>query len=152
MKRSRSVRLISCLFVLGTIVPLPACDWLSPSGSESRSSPVLTDLRISPTSVFCSDPGRDPNIVQVSFGYNDPQDDIFQVRFVLERTNPDWSFTELTLWNDLDLVTSPGRAIGEVFFDCGGPPAGAWTLTVQAEDERGHLSNELSIGVTLLSD
>jgi hypothetical protein len=152
MNCARKVRPILALFVLATVVPLAGCDWLDPSGSESRSSPVLTDLRVSPASVFCSDPDREPNTIAVSFGYSDPQDDIYLVRFILERTSPEWTFEDSTLWNDLDLATSPGRAIGEIYFECGGPPAGAWTLTVQAEDERGHLSNELTTGVTLLSD
>lgn len=152
MMLARSTGLAMVVVALPLVLLGAGCSWLDPSGSASRSSPVLVDLRLSRTSVFCSDPARDPNTIEVSFGYSDPQDDIYRVRYVLERTNPEWRFEQSALWNDLDLSTSPGRAIGEVFFPCGGPPAGPWTLTVQAEDDLGHLSNDLSTGVTLLSD
>ena len=149
MTLSRTARLFPCLLLLTVLLPAAGCDWtdwLEASGSEARVSPVIGDLGVFQTSVFCGE----PNPVQVSFSYSDPQDDIFLVRIAAKRTvQPDWTEERSALWSELDLSTTPGRAFGEFFFTCSAP-SGTYTLTIVVEDDRGHLSNELSTEVTLL--
>ena len=149
MTTTRTARLFPGLLLL-TMLLAAGCDWtdwLDPSGSESRSSPVIGDLLIAPTSVFCGD----RNLVTFSFAYSDPQDDMFQVRLVAKSVAEPVSTVERSiLWSDMDVVTSPGRAIGDFFFVCGEQPGGAYTIEVEVEDERGHLSNVLEGEVRLL--
>jgi len=151
MKLSRTARLFPCLLLLTVLLPAAGCDWtdwLEASGSEARVSPVIGDLGVFPTSVFCGE----PNPVQVSFSYSDPQDDIFLVSVSARQEQSDTTVSFTIPWTDVDLASSPGRAVGSFFFECGGPPAGVYAVTLQVEDERGHLSNELTFDVTLLSD
>lgn len=150
MKRSRTARRLPGMILLTLLLPILGCsgfkDWMEPSGSESRSSPVIGNLIVVPVSVFCGE----GNPLGYSFDYSDPQDDIFLVRITAKRTaQPDWTEERSALWSELDLSTTPGRAFGEFFFTCSAP-SGTYTLTIVVEDDRGHLSNELSTEVTLL--
>ena len=149
MKTTRTVRLFPSLLLLTTLLAAAGCnwtDWLQPTGSEARSSPVISDLVLSPTSVFCGD----SNLVTFSFAYSDPQDDMFQVRLVAKSVAEPVSTVGRSIpWSDMDVVTSPGRAIGDFFFVCGEQPSGVYTLAVEVEDERGHLSNVLEGEITL---
>jgi hypothetical protein len=155
MKIARTARLTLCLIALMTILPAAGCDWLDPSGSGARVSPVIGALDVTPKSVFCGDPDRqegDRNEITVSFEYNDEQDDLYQLNMTLEHEETGEIVEQSVLWTDLDLSSAPGRAIyREFFFECGLYPKGDWKLTVKAEDERGHLSNTLSDVITLLS-
>jgi hypothetical protein len=151
MKLSRTARLFPCLLLLTVLLPAAGCDWtdwLEASGSEARVSPVIGDLGVNPTSVFCGE--RNP--VQVSFSYSDPQDDIFLVRVTARQEQSDTTVDFTIAWSDVDLASAPGRASGTFFFECGVPPVGVYAVTLQVEDERGHLSNELTFDVTLLSN
>jgi hypothetical protein len=147
MKTTRTVRLFPSLLLFATLLAVAGCnwtDWLKSTGSESRSSPVINDLNLDPTRVSCDE------LVTFSFAYSDPQNDMLQVRLVARSTaEPVWTVERFIPWSDMDVVTSPGRAIGEFSFECGGPPRGVYTVAVEVEDERGHLSNVLEGEITL---
>jgi len=148
MRKTRTARLLQSLALLTTLLAASGCDWLSPSGSATRSSPIIGELGVTPATVFCG--LRNP--LAISFSYIDPQDDYHRVLLTFEQTQPGPRIDSSASWLDGDLKTSPGRAIYDgFFFECGVDPAGVWTLTVKLEDERGHLSNELTAVVTLIS-
>ena len=156
MKHPRSARLTTCLLALATIILAAAgCDWLKPSGSESRSSPVIDDLRVIPSLVDCGDPDNDEgdrNEIAISFSYSDPQDDFFQVLLTFEHTESGERIERSAIWSGLDFTANPGKATyDEFFFECGLYPEGDWTLTVRVEDELGHFSNELTAVLDLVT-
>lgn len=152
MKIARTARLFLCLMLLALLPPVTGCDsdglkdWLSPSGSAGRSSPVISGLAVSRTSFFC---GED-NKATISFSYSDPQDDIFLVIVSLENVEADQRFEVTVPWFEMDLTRAGTASFHDFFFPCG-PATGSWTMTVKVEDERGHLSNELTTDVTLVS-
>ncbi|HEY5999698.1 MAG TPA: hypothetical protein VI078_10440 [bacterium] len=145
-------RVLWCLLTLAVLLPAAGCDWLTPSGSTARSSPVITDLAVGPPNAICGP----KNTLTISFGYHDPQGDYNRLTIVLEEQTksgqPGARVERSVPWTDLDLTTSPGRAIWDgFFFTCGVDPVGTWKLTAILEDERGHLSNELTATVNLAS-
>jgi len=147
MTTRKTVRLAPLLLALALTIPAAGCDWLDPSGSSSRLSPVIGALAIAPPSVFCDAP------FDIAFDYADPQDDMDQILLSFRHTLLDERLSRTVSWGDPDLdLTNPGRAsYAEFFFGCGGASTGDWTVTVQLEDRRGHLSNELQGTVTLIS-
>jgi len=146
MKLSGHVRLMTWLFTLAAILPAAGCGWFQASDNP-RSTPVISGLSVSPVSVRCGE----SNPVTIAFDYDDPQNDLFQLTMNLQHTRIDDRIEKTIPWGELDLTTAPGRAFAKFFFECGVPPAGVWTLVVQVEDERGHLSNALAGEITLLS-
>jgi hypothetical protein len=146
MKLPGRVRLMTWLFACATILPTTGCDWFQASDNP-RTYPVISGLSVSPASVFCGESYQ----VTVAFDYDDPQEDIFQVLMNFAHTRLDDRLEKTVPWGDVDSTSIPGRASATFFFECGGPPAGVWTVAVQVEDEKAHLSNALSGQVNLLS-
>jgi hypothetical protein len=133
---------------LAVVAVAPGCDWLKGSELTARSSPFLNSLSISPAFVSCGTP------FNVSFDYDDPQGDIFEVRVILRHEGGDASTRDKsTLWDD-QFDRGSGRATYPITFECGGPgetrdPGGNWEVTVTVEDDLGHTSNILTGNVSL---
>lgn len=150
--RVQALRLMLAGAALLALAATPGCDWLKGSGPGPRSSPVIGSLSIEDAAGVSCGP---THAFQISFRYDDPQDDIFQVRLAFTHLDRDGKADgspreEQRLWTTFDLDTSPGRAITEYFFACGSP-TGRWRLEVEAEDLDGHLSNVLTGEVFLLN-
>lgn len=146
MRTRNTVRMASILLALALTIPAAGCDWLDPSGTSSRVSPVISGLSVRPQSVFCNAP------LTIAFEYSDPQDDIQQLLLTFQHAGSDERLDRSVFWDDPTLLAAGGRAsYSEFFFECGGPSAGDWEVRVQLEDNQGHLSNELTADVTLVS-
>jgi hypothetical protein len=146
MKLPGRVRLMTWLLTFAMTLPTAGCDWFQASDNP-RSSPIISGLSVAPGEVDCGE----ENPVTIAFDYDDPQDDIFQVIIKFEHTHLGDKIEKTFPWGDPNIKVEGSRAFVTFFFECGGPPAGLWTLDVQVEDERGHLSNALSGEINLLS-
>jgi hypothetical protein len=115
---------------------LPGCNWLSGSDPGARQSPTITALAITPSSVLCD------TEFTVSFHFDDPQGDVALARITITRQGDTIGREESPPW-----PTTSSRSSGTVSFPfkfpCSGV-RGTYTITVVAEDERGHKSNELA--------
>jgi hypothetical protein len=135
----------SLFFALLAFVPvafLAGCDWLTGSENVQRTSPFINDLKFSRSSVFCD------TEFSASFNYDDPQGDI--ARVIIARTlEGETTPTEATeAWPDninqyTGIVSFPLSFTKDV-------PGGRYRITVWAEDDAGHKSNELSEEILLL--
>lgn len=142
----RKPRLVAAALALGALLGAAGCDWLEGSGSGARVSPFLSALSVAPSrGVLC---GEEHPFV-LSFRYDDPQQDLFQLTVKLKHTLRPDQRESTSAWDELDLSVA-GRATYKGHLPCGSP-TGRWSVTVQAEDARGHLSNELTGIVTLNS-
>jgi hypothetical protein len=146
MKLRGRVRLMSWLFTFATILPTAGCDWFKASDNP-RSSPIISALSVSPVEVDCGV----EHPVTIAFDFDDPQHDLLQVIMNFKHTRLGDTFEKTFPWGDPNITAEANRAFVTFFFECGGPPAGVWTLAVQVEDERGHLSNVLAGEINLLS-
>jgi hypothetical protein len=130
------------LLALSSATLMPGCDWLSSSENVQRSSPFISDLKLSKRSVFYNEK------FSLSFNYDDPQGDI--ARVIIARTlEGETTPTEATeAWPDninqyTGIVSFPLSFTKDV-------PGGRYRITVWAEDDAGHKSNELSEEILLL--
>jgi hypothetical protein len=137
----RGVRALVGLLSLGSVALVPGCDWLKASDMVQRSSPFLSNLRITPSSVLC---GQE---FTVAFSFDDPQGDIFQAKFSYQHVGDSTVREQTELWPD-NVSRSAGTVSIPSQIPCGSP-GGTWVLTVTVEDDRGHLSNEVTQTVTL---
>jgi len=140
------VAVFSAVLAGGFLGVMPGCDWLQGSGPGQSSSPVVSSLGVSKSSVLCEQE------FFVSFRYEDPQGDISKVRVTLQRSGATTAREEAPLWPDT-ISRSSGTASFPFSFTpkpCAGQ-GGVWTITVQAEDDRGHTSNTLSGQITLVA-
>jgi len=136
--------------LLGTLAiaafALAGCDWLKGSGSGARVSPFLSGIGFTRSTVLCNQP------FGISFDYDDPQRDISLLSVSLQHGASTSRRDRQVLWDDggdLDLTTV-GRAVYTFSFSCS-DPGGSWTVEVQVEDLKGHLSNTLRGTVNLNS-
>ncbi len=140
---------LCAVLAAGFLAALAGCDWFQSSDPSQRSSPVISNLSIQPSSVLCAQE------FTVSFHYEDPQGDLAGARVTFEPTGlPDpkpATREEFPSWPE-NISTSSGTASFPFSFPspCTGL-GGTWTITVQAEDDRGNTSNKLSGQVTLTS-
>jgi hypothetical protein len=128
--------LFACVAVAaGSLAMLPGCDWLSGSDPGARQSPTISTLSISPSSVLCD------TEFTVSFHFDDPQGDVKLARVTITRQGDTFGREESPSW-----PSTASRSSGTVSFPfkfpCSGE-RGNYTITVLAEDEREHKSNEL---------
>lgn len=149
MTTRNTVRKAATLSALALTITGAGCglgDWLDPSGTSSRVSPVISALSVRPQSVFCDRP------ITISFDFTDPQNDVQQLLLAFVHAGTDERLDRSVFWDDPALEVAGGRATyAEFAFECGGPSAGDWEVRVQLEDEQGHLSNELTADITLVS-
>ncbi len=136
MFRNRFVAVFAAVLAVGSLAAVAGCDWFKASGSSERTSPFLSDLRISPSSVLCG------TNFSISFRYDDPQGDIAQARVTLQRTGDSAVREENILWPET-ISTSIGTASFPFSFPCGSK-GGIWTVKVRVEDDKSHTSNELT--------
>jgi hypothetical protein len=134
------------LFAAALLAFAAGCDWFKGSETVLRVSPFLSGLSVSPQNVLCAQP------FTISFRYDDPQNDLSLMTLVFVRAQDQLTRQEQVLWDgstglDLSVV---GRASFPFTFDCD-TPGGRWSVTVQVEDNRGHLSNALTAEVFLNS-
>lgn len=136
----------SAVLALGSFAVLPGCEWFKGSDPSLRSSPMISSLSIQPSSVLCAAE------FSVSFHYEDPQGDVANARVSLRRSGETLSRDETPLWPE-----SISRSSGTVSFPFSFTPTpctgqgGVWTITVQVEDDEGHISNTLSGQITLVA-
>jgi len=136
----------SCRFAIGGILvalmTFWGCDFFKSSGPEGGVNPFITNLKISPRAVSCSQP------FNIIFDYLDPQEDIeeFVVTFSHELG---YTFEAGGLWIQgpvlsggvLDLSV-PGSAVYTYSFLCElNRTSGNYNVEVQLEDLNGHQSN-----------
>jgi len=143
MVHRRCLVALAAVLSLGSIAMTPGCDWLKSSGSTERSSPFLSSLSVSPTSVLCG------TVFNVSFRYDDPQGDISQVQIALQRDEGTESLSEGPIWPE-----NQDRGAGVVSFPLSftcDTPGGRWLVSVEVVDDLGHVSNTLTGQVTLTS-
>jgi hypothetical protein len=129
------------------VLAAAGCDWLNGSDTGPRVSPYISDLRISRFSVLCN------QAFTMNFKYDDPQKDIDQL--ILEFTQPAGVIRQTVAWpNGPDLtIQGTERAIYTYKFVCGaGNATGTWTISLQLQDEKSHLSNTLTGTISLLSN
>ena len=136
-----ALRVFAGLAALGAAALAPGCDWLKGSGGSQRTSPFLSSLSVNRSSVLCG------TEFTVSFRFDDPQGDIYQVLLLLELEGGTAAIDASDIWPE-DISRSAGTASFPVTFDCE-QPGGRWTITVSVEDDLGHKSNELSGSITL---
>lgn len=136
MSRKSVVAGFAAVLAVGSLVALAGCDWLKASGSAERTSPFVSDLRVSPSSVLCG------TNFSVSFRYDDPQGDLALARVTLQRSG-DSSVREETQFWPGTISRSSGIASFSFSFSCGSK-GGVYAVKVQTEDDRGHTSNVLS--------
>jgi hypothetical protein len=137
----RIARPLAALAALGALIAAPGCDWLKGSDNVGRSSPFITSLGVSRSSVLCG------TEFSVSFRYDDPQGDIFQAKILLQHEGDASVVDESQLWPDT-ISRSAGTASFPLSFSCGSS-GGRYTITVTVEDDLGHTSNELTGSITL---
>ena len=144
---SRAVfAVFSAVLAVGSLAALPGCDWFQSSDPAQRSSPVINSLIIQPTSVLCAQE------FSVTFHFEDPQGDLRNARVRFQRSGDATVREETPVWPD-----TISRSSGTVSFPFSFAPkpcanqGGTWTITVKAEDERGHTSNTLTGQITLSS-
>ncbi len=143
---ARGARLLIAGVALCALLAAPGCDWLKGSGPGTRTSPFLSSLSVSPVGgVFCG-PG---NAFTLSFRYDDPQDDIFELSVTLVHAASQSTIAEQVLWSGVDLSVA-GRARYSYTFECG-RPGGVWEVRVLVTDLEGHASNELTSSISLNS-
>ena len=130
------------VLAVGALAVVPGCDWLQGSDSGSRLSPFISSLSVSPSSVLCGQK------FSVSFRYDDPQGDIANALVKLQRSGDTAAREESPAWPD-GISTSSGTATFDFTFPCADSKGGVWSITVQAEDDRGHISNSLSGSIRL---
>jgi len=144
MFNRRMGAVIFAVLAAGFLVVLPGCDWFHGSDPALRSSPVIESLSIQPSSVLCAEQ------FLVSFHFEDPQGDISNARVTLQRSGDTAVREETPLWPET-ISRSSGTASFPFSFapkPCTGK-GGIWTITVEAEDEKGHTSNMLTGQITL---
>ena len=145
----RMVAVFSAVLAGFFLAVTPGCQWLQGSDPSQRSSPVLSNLSIRPAAVLCAQE------FLVSFDFEDPQGDIAKVRVTFEPSGvPEPKPVpreETPLWPELI-----SKENGRVSFPFSFTPkpctdqGGTWSITVEVEDEQGHISNKLTgqIGLT----
>ncbi len=136
-RRARCVAVLA----LCSLAFMPGCDWLKASDMIERSSPFLSGLSISPSTVLC---GSD---YTVSFDYDDPQEDISQATVTLQHEGDSSVSTETFSWPD-DLSRGAGTASFDLSTSCDSAD-GTWSVSVEVEDDRGHTSNILTGEISL---
>jgi hypothetical protein len=142
------VVVFSTVLAAGFLAALTGCEWFQGSDPAQRSSPVISNLSIQPSSVLCAQE------FLVSFHFEDPQGDITNAQVTILPTGvpePKPAVREETpLWPE-----TISRSSGTVSFTFSFAPkpcadqGGTWTITVKAEDERGHTSNTLTGQISL---
>jgi len=142
----RRVVVWSVVLAVGSGAALMGCDWFKGSDPGLRSSPRISSLNIQPSSVLCAQE------FTVSFQFEDPQGDIAGARVSLQRAGSTTSREETPLWPD---TTSRSRGVVSFPFSFTPKPCtgqgGVWTVTVEAEDDKGNTSNTLTGGQVSLS-
>jgi len=144
----RIVAVFFAVLAAGFLAALSGCEWFKGSDPSQRNSPVISTLSIRPSSVLCAQE------FLVSFQFEDPQGDIASARVTFKPTGvPDPKpepREETRLWPE-----TISRSSGTVSFPFSFTPkpctgqSGTWTITVEAEDERGNTSNTLTGQITL---
>jgi hypothetical protein len=141
MFSSRRLFVLAAVLTLGCLSVAPGCNWLQGSDSGSRLSPFLSSLSIGPSSVLCGQK------FAVSFKYDDPQGDIAKAVVTFQRSGDTDSREETPAWPN-DISRSSGTATFDFSFPCDSK-GGVWSITVRAEDDRGHVSNSLTGSIRL---
>jgi len=143
----RVVSVFAALLAAVSLAALTGCEWFQGSDPVQRSSPMISNLSIQPSSVLCAQE------FTVSFHFEDPQGDIAKAQVILELTGapePKPRLEETPLWPE-----TISRSSGTASFPFSFTPkpctdlGGTWTITVQVEDDRGHTSNTLAGQITL---
>ena len=152
----RIVAVFFAVLAAGFLTALTGCEWLKGSDPSQRNSPGISTLSIRPSSVLCEQE------FLVSFQFEDPQGDIAKARVTFKPSGVPDPKPE-TREETRDWPGTISRSSGTVLFPFGtvrefpSPFApkpctgqfGVWTITVEAEDERGNTSNTLSGQITL---
>jgi hypothetical protein len=148
MSQGRVSARFSALLFAVAVLGVAGCDFLKGSGGGVRTSPVVSDLRISPASVLCDKP------FVVSFEYDDLQDDVTRLIVTFQPDSPEGTpREELVNWVQADGVLDlsvGGLAKYTSRFGCG-EPGGRWEVKVQVEDGKGHTSDTVTGTITLVA-
>lgn len=128
----------TAVLALGLLFAAAGCDWLKSSGTLSRVSPFISSLSFSRSNVLRAQP------FEISFNYDDPQDDISLLTVTLQHTTSSAVRRVQVLWDFTALNLLVGGQASYTYSFSEDSPGGRWAVTVQVEDAKGHASNQLS--------